>query len=271
LGGTKIKNLNLKNSQPPPTEIFLLCTQPSLSTGGRPSFSPPSASTLVPVFPSQPLICLGQNQEAAAPFFTEKNCSHLPPFGLGKARENQDSPSQLLSRPLPHKPTTAGYKTALPSPVGLSIFLAEERTNQSRPPQNRTIPPLSFPAPPDRDRPPLLSSLDRTQRQPPLFFSCPPFGQTSSVSAAAPSEDPADPAHRSQDSPSSSSSSATDHKQRHKRLRLGWPPEASSTAIPPWSCRHLRRMRRRSSPNHQIHHRQKENKQRREKELEPDR
>jgi len=55
---------------------------------------------------------------------------------------------------------------------------------------------LSFPAPPDRDRPPLLSSLDRTQRQPPLFFSCPPFGQTSSVSAAAPSEDPADPAHR---------------------------------------------------------------------------
>jgi hypothetical protein len=30
-------------------------------------------------------------------------------------------------------------------------------------------------------------------------------------------------------------------------------------------------MRRRSSPNHQIHHRQKENKQRREKALEPDR
>jgi len=29
--------------------------------------------------------------------------------------------------------------------------------------------------------------------------------------------------------------------------------------------------RRRSSPNHQIHHRQKENKQRREKALEPDR
>jgi len=74
-----------------------------------------------------------------------------------------------------------------------------------------------------------------------------------------------------QQQPSSSSSSATDHKQRHKRLRLNWPPEASSTTIPPWSCRHLRRMRRRSSPSHQIHHRQKENKQRREKELEPDR
>jgi len=31
----------------------------------------------------------------------------------------------------------------------------------------------------------------------------------------------------------------------------------------------LKRRRRRSSPNYQIHHRQKENKQRREKELEP--